>query len=206
MATKRRKSGRRDLAAVLMMLLPGFMFLGVLAPGAIQIRPIEQDEIGPISFRHFAPRRNYNVPTTLVHAVLPDTSMEPGYFSGARFLVDEARRAFEPDVAAVAKERESDIVLAQEDSVQNYAANDLFGDSLEGTVLEVDLNPIWDPSVFDVIPELIARNGYSQWDDFHGTGIFFHGTIAPGPVIPEPETGALVALGLTALALRGRRR
>jgi PEP-CTERM motif-containing protein len=205
---KRRKSGRRDLAAVLMMLLPGFMFLGLLAPGAVKIQPIEQDEIGPISFRQFAPRRPYNVPLTMAHALLPDTSMagmEPA-FSGARYLADQARRVFEPDVAAQAKNQEQEIVLAQDDSVHSYVAAGLFDDSLEGTVLVADLTPLWDPSVFDVIPGLIMRSGYSQWDDFHGTGVSFHGIIAPtGPVVPEPETGALVSLGLAALALRGRR-
>jgi hypothetical protein len=53
-----------------------------------------------------------------------------------------------------------------------------------------------------VIPGLIARNGWSQWDEFHGIG---PGHKPRQPVIvPEPTTGALLAFRLGALALRRR--
>ena len=39
MAKRRTDSNRRDLATWLMMLLPGFMFVGLLAPAAVNVKP-----------------------------------------------------------------------------------------------------------------------------------------------------------------------
>jgi hypothetical protein len=72
--------------------------------------------------------------------------------------------------------------------------------------LVVDLNPLWDPNLFDVLPFIFDRTGRTQWDDAHGSSI---GIAAPpqtaGPVVPEPATGGLFAFGLAALALRRNR-
>jgi hypothetical protein len=200
MAKRRTNSNRRDLAAWLMMVLPGFMFLGMLAPAAVTVKPKAEDEIGPISFRNFRPRRP--IQFSLPIGAASDATLQP-MFAGARYIFDQARQVFDVDLVADDRARQ-EIVLAQDD-VEDYVAETLFEGSEEDLgVLVVDLDPLWDPSVFDVIPELIDRRGFSQWDDFHGTSVpFVSGP--PANVIPEPAPSGLVAIGLAALAMRRKR-
>jgi hypothetical protein len=203
MAKRRTDANRRDLATWLMMLLPGFMFVGLLAPAAVSVKPKAEEEIGPISFRHFAPRRPIQFSLPVGQGALSESGLE-SVFAGARYLVDQAKRVVEFDFKA--DDGGKQIVL-NEDSVETYVAETLFEAPIDDPEpqLVVDLTPLWDPSVFDVIPDLIDRSGFTQWDDFHGTGVRFpSGTAAPGNVIPEPATGGLLAIGLAALAMRRR--
>lgn len=199
--SNRRSSGRRNFAAWLMTLLPGFMFLGLLAPAAVSVKPKVEDSYGPISFRNFTPRRPLQIPLHLVHAVFENTAAgDTVVFSGARYVVEQSKRVFELDAKA---NDDNTIVLAANDGVEDYVAETVFGVAGDEVQLKVDLTPLWDPAVFDVLPGLIARNGWSQWDEFHGLG---PGQKPRQPVIiPEPTTGALLAFGLGALALRRRR-
>ena len=70
MAKRRTDSNRRDLATWLMMLLPGFMFVGLFAPAAVKVKPKAQEEVGPISFRNFAPRRPIQFALPTGHSAL----------------------------------------------------------------------------------------------------------------------------------------
>jgi hypothetical protein len=195
-----RTSGRRNSAAWLMLLLPGFMFVGLLAPAAIKVQPKAEETYADVSFRSFAPRRPLQVPLTMAHAMLPEVGVEP-VFSGARYLADQAKRVFELDIK---NEDGKEIVLAEEEESEQPPVSALF-DSSDSTVLAVDLTPLWDPALFNIIPGLMARDGYSQWEDFHGTGLAGP-RLPPAPTqVPEPTTGALLALGLGALAVGGRR-
>ena len=199
----RRSSGRRNFAAFLLMLLPGFMFLGVLAPAAVSVKPKVEETYGPLSFRGFAPRRPLQVPH-LVHAALDGTTIavDTVVFSGARYIAEQSQRVFEAD--AEQPDEENAIVLAANDSVEEYVSESLFSGAGDTVQLRVDLQPLWDPARFDIIPGPIARNGWQQWDDFHGVNMSLN---PRRPIaIPEPTTGALLALGLGALALHRRAR
>ena len=202
MAKRRTDSNRRDLVAWLMLLLPAFMFVGMLAPAAVKVKPQAEDETGPITFRNFAPRQpiQYALPAARAAAQLRG---DPA-FTGARLLPDEPRRDLPVDVAAAGAD--SEIVLAQ-DNVETYVAETLFEAPIDDPQprLVVDLTQLWDPSLFNIIPHLIDRSAWTQWDDFHGTSTRFPGS-TPTNVIPEPATGGLLAIGLAALALRRRHR
>ena len=198
--SNRRGSGRRNFAAWLMTLLPGFMFLGLLAPAAVSVKPKAEDSYGPISFRSFAPRRPFQMPLHLAHAVFENSAAgDTVVFSGASYLAEQSTRVFEPEAKT---NGEDQIVLAANDGIEDYVSENVFGTAGDEVQLKVDLLALWDPAIFDVIPGLISRNGWDQWDEFHGIGKG-HGPRQP-LIVPEPTTGALLAFGLGALALRRR--
>jgi hypothetical protein len=138
----------------------------------------------------------------MAHAMLPESGIEP-VFSGARYLADQAKRASELDLKT---DGGKEIVLAEEDSEQPAVSAMFEGESSDSTVLAAELTPLWESSLFDIIPGLVAREGFSQWDDFHGTGLIGPRLPPATTQVPEPTTGALLALGLTGLAISGRRR
>jgi hypothetical protein len=191
------------------MLLPGFMFLGLLAPAAVTVKPkAEEQTSSPVSFRDFTPRRTIYVPRGIeITQGVADIAVEP-LFSGARQLARDRRERSEvdlPAVAAAAETREV-ITLAKEDGAGDYVSDALFDQSEDNPALAVDFTPLWDPARFDIIPSSLASSGNTQWDDFHGNGVQLPRHPPRAVLVPEPATGVLLALGLVAMALRGRKR
>jgi hypothetical protein len=165
------------------------------------------DDYGPVSFRNFSPRRAFQFPGALANPFASETagsasgSVTEPMFSGARYVADQARRVFEP----AAKAETGEQIVLNDDNAETYVAETLFeADIDEQQQLVVDMNPLWDPALFDVMPFIFDRTGRTQWEDFHGTGLVFPGATT-GTVVPEPTTGALLALGLAVLAVRRRR-
>src|SRR5262245_8850255 len=204
MAKRRTDSNRRGLAAWLMMLLPAFMFVGMLAPAAVKVKPQVEDETGPITFRNFSPRRPIQYAFPSAGTASPQLRVEEPAFTGARLLPGEPKRELPVDVAAASAGNE--IVLAQ-DNVENYVAETLFEAPIDDPQprLVVDLTQLWDPSLFGIIPDLIDHSAWTQWDDFHGTSTRFPRGAAPINTVPEPATVGLLAIGLASLALRRKR-
>ena len=87
------------------------------------------------------------------------------------------------------------------DDVDTFVADQFFKDLLKPTFV-ADRGKIWDPDIFDVIPPLFPIGNDNRFDDFPDVGIDPSG----GTVVPEPGTGLLRALGITALAWSRRRR
>ena len=201
MAKRRTDSNRRDLATWLMMLLPGFMFVGLLAPAAVNVKPKAQEEIGPISFRNFSPRRPIQFSLPNVHGALSESGLQP-MFAGARYIVDQAKRVAEFDFKA----DENEQIVLNEDSVESYVAETLFEAQIEDPqhLLVVDLDSALGPVRVRRDPRRDRSHRIHEWDDFHGTSSSRIGP-PPGNVIPEPATGGLLAIGLAALAMRRKR-
>jgi hypothetical protein len=200
--SNRNGSGRRDLARFVLMLLPGFMFVGLLAPAAVSVKPkAEERRYDEVSFRNFAPRQPIQAPRPPERRKSA-TSVEP-LFTGARYVAGEQPIAIDLPAVEAPAHQDEQIVLAQDDAVDAYVSRAMFAQSSDEPVLTVDLTPLWNPAIFDRIPATISKGGYMQWDDFHGNGTRFVGGI-PAVPIPEPRAGALLALGLIALAMRAR--
>ena len=204
----RNGHGRRDFARFLLMVLPGFMFVGLLAPAAVSVKPITQVEpTDPMSFRNFAPSRPRQIaqlPREVATVSDSDALEVEPLFTGAQMAAIDVRQIPLPAVEADAQQG-GEIVLAQEDGDDDYVSDSMFDQSGETTALRVDLKPLWDPSIFDRIPGTISKDGYTQYDDFHGNGVrLLEGAPATAP-IPEPRTAAMLALGLLALAMHARR-
>ena len=201
----RRSTGRNNLATFLLLLLPGFMFIGLLAPAAVTVKRVAPSEVaGPVALPNLESARLPLIGArAFASAAIPDMSTLDPLFAGARYLAREAQQMFGQ---LQARAEEDETIVLEEDGVEDYVTDTLFEQPPDEPVLAVDLSPLWDPSLFDVIPGLIARDGYSQYDDFVGTGNAVGGAPVAPVIVPEPETGALVAIGLIALALRASRR
>ena len=199
----RNGSGRRDLARFVLMLLPGFMFLGLLAPAAVSVKPKpEERRYDAVTFRNPALRQPIQAPRP--PAKREATSAVEPLFTGARYIAGAQPPIAASDLPAVEAAPHSDdqIVLAQEDAVDDYVSDVMFDQSVDSPALSVDFTPLWNPQIFDRIPATISKGGYTQYDDFHGNAVIRLGA-TPVP-IPEPQSGALLALGLLAMAMGAR--
>jgi PEP-CTERM motif-containing protein len=204
--SNRNGNGRRDLARFVLMLLPGFMFVGLLAPAAVTVKPkVEERHFEPVSHQSFAPRKSIEPPRAVAKREAKPT-VDP-LFTGARYLAaaDPPPPTSLPPVAANANV-EDQIVLAKndDDAVDEYVSDSMFDAPAEHSILTVDLTPLWKPELFDRIPGSIEKGGFYMYDDFHGNAVRVLLATPPAPV-PEPQTAALLALGLLALALFDRR-
>ena len=198
MASRRidpRWRGRaRQLGVFLAFLLPGLALVALLAPAAVTVHTEgEEETVGLPSFRDLKigkrpllARRDFTSNFVAGHVDVESL------FSSAKLSGQADRRLVElPPVVDDSQE----IVLSRaDDGVERYVQKDLFDSTTEQPILAVDLEPRWNPDVFDIIPPLLSRYGHSQYDDFFGNGAALSGPVRQPFMVPEPATGVLLAL------------
>jgi hypothetical protein len=191
---------RHGFIISILVLLPFLAIGGALAPGLVTVQYEEEEEIAPRQRVPYRPvrlaRRPLLVPRDFSTGFVPEVANLEQLFMGSLYRADVGTRLTR--FATFPRSRGDVIVL---DDVDIILTDTLFKDALQPGVV-ADATAIWDPNLFDVIPNLTGPGGSNQYDDFAGQGSF--GQALP-PVIPEPSTGSLVALGLLGLALRVRR-
>lgn len=205
---KRRRNDRgggerQRLAGLVLALLPACMLIGPLLPNAVSVEPIETEPFG--GKLSTAPLRISKAP--LVAPIDPTPWTAPRLVDLDTLVLGSRARpgryANPPLRPAIEEENEEQSIVLEEE-VDEPIVDRLF-DAAGEPFLTVDTRPLWDPRVFDVIPGLLDRNGYSEFDDFVGTRLFLTSDTPPAPAVPEPATGVLFAAGLLLLAVCGRR-
>lgn len=207
-----REPGRNRLAGTLFSLLPAAMILGLLAPDVVETQLVAaQSAVVPAAPSRMAWQpQHFKAPLLVPSELLVDHGIDLVEISG---LVERVARALEAAGGRSAPTRGSrlgDLIAVQEpDEEEPFVDDDelveeeIFRNMLE-PALKVDLSPVWIPEA-DVIewdPSGLG-SGYSLFVDFAGNEGFTTER-PPAPPVPEPGTGALLSLGLIALALRRR--
>ena len=206
----RENGGRTRLAGLLLLLLPGCMFIGLLAPAAVTVDVAEPERLeGPV----------FEAPLAVKARKLPlaapsqfTSNVAPPRLVDLAWLLSEGRTRSgrTPLMVARAETAQDDvIVLAAEET--NPPPGGKLPEQPAGTVfamnssLNVNTRAIWDPKFFNVIGGTVSTNGSTAFDDFVGQDARIIKGTPPAPAVPEPSTGLLVGAGLLLLARRSRR-
>jgi len=197
----RSRPVRHGFVISILLLLPFLAIGGALAPGLVTVQYEEEEELAPRQRVPYRPvrlaRRPLLVPRDFSMGFVPEVMDLERLFMGSQYRADVGDRFTR--LPSFPRSRGDVIVL---DDVDTFLTDTLFKDTLQPGVV-ADATVIWDPNVFDVIPDRTGFDGSNQFDDFTGQGSV---TDVPPPIIPEPRTGSLVVLGLLGLALRAHRR
>ena len=197
----RSRPVRHGFVISILLLLPFLAIGGALAPGLVTVQYEEEEELAPRQRVPYQPvrlaRRPLLVPRDFSMGFVPEVLDLERLFMGSQYRADVGDRFTR--LPSFPHSRGDVIVL---DDVDTFLTDTLFKDTLQAAVV-ADATAIWDPNVFDVIPDTTGFDGSNQFDDFTGQGRV---DLTAPPIIPEPRTGSLVVLGLLGLALRAHRR
>lgn len=193
---------RHGLAAALLSLLPLLVIAGVFAPGVIAVQ-YEGDGDVDYSARPRVPyrpvrlaKRPLLVPRDYSAGFVPELLGLEQLFMGSNYRPDEPtkRLARLPSFPSSG----GDVIVI--DDVDTQIVGKIFKDVLQ-------LSLVADTSRFDFdnLPPTTSFGNGTRYDDFTG-GVQFPLLVPIIPIIPEPGTGSLVAVGLLGLALHRRAR
>ena len=199
----RRWSGR--IAVVLFSLFPLGVLAGLLSPGVIGLQTVAETvaevaagETPPLDFSGLGLRRSpLLVPRDFSAGFVPELLDLDQLFRDTEFRVDPSGERL-ARLLAFPRSHGDAIVL---DDVDGYPLDLLFDDALVGDTIASIPDGLTDAFGLGPIGSSLPLGNRVRFDDFPG------GSSAPsGGVIPEPDTGFLLALGLCALGLLRRRR
>lgn len=196
----RRARWRRRLASTLLSLFPAMVAVGLLAPGFVRVLQ-EQGEAEapaepiPILDQPLEVRPNLLVPRDFSTGFIPELLDLDQLFLKTRYRLDPTSRRL-AGLLSFPRNRGDTIVL---DDVDTHVHGMLFKDALASTSV-VEPSGGGAPLLHPLLGTLPLGNGL-RFDDFTGGD---RGGLRNLPVVPEPGTAPLLALGLVYLALRRR--
>ena len=201
-----REGPRSRLAAALLVMLPGFMFVGLLSPGAVTV-DYQAPERAAETLRDFPfPTRQ---PMIAISAATLDATRELGALrdllvDGGRLVAHGAKKMLRLPKAQPA-DGDGDIVLEDQESAGRELVDELFDSTKarDPDELVADLSALWDKRFGKLKGPLDVSD--RMWDDFPGEVVVGAGVVPTPVAVPEPESAALVVLGLIGIAVRRTR-